>query len=404
MSTTSPSHEEQSVTKFPNTRLDRLVKELRLPEHVRISRPTMPDLEKFNEYLQDMWSTGVVTNIGKYHREFEEKLQEYLGVEHVNVFNNGTTALLVALHSLRIKGGEVITTPFTFSATPHSLYWNGIKPVFCDIDPNTMNIDANKIESLISPETKAIMPVHVFGIPCDIDKIQAIADTYGLKVIYDAAHTFGAKYRGRALSDYGDMAMISFHAAKLFSSIEGGALVVKTPMEHRRINYLKNFGIVDEDMVCEPGINGKMSELHAAYGLLNLERVADEMAKRKNIDKWYREGLKGIPGIGFPAFPDGFEWNYGYFPMLVEADEYGMDRNELAEFLKRFNVGPRKYFHPLCSHYPCYASLPSSSADRLPETERIAKRVLCMPIYGTLEEATIKNICQIIRELRSVAA
>jgi dTDP-4-amino-4,6-dideoxygalactose transaminase len=388
------------MTKDP---LDDLVTRWKLSEEIFVARPTMPPLDRFQESLARNWESRWLTNNGPFHQRFEASLCSYLGADHVSVFCNGTIALLVALQALRITSGEVITTPFTFPATPHVLHWNGVTPVFCDIDPETFNLDPAKIESLITPRTLAIMPVHVFGNPCDVDGIQAIADKHGLKVVYDSAHAFGVKVRDRSLTLAGDLNMLSFHATKLFSSIEGGALVSGSARLKTRIDFLKNFGIADEETVVGPGINGKMNELQSAFGLLHLEMVEREIAERRKIVELYRAGLARVPGLRLQRDLPNVRHNDAYFPVLVEAGEFGMDRDTLHKTLKRFNIYTRRYFHPLCSHIPSYQALPSASADRLPIAESVARRILCLPIYGTLAHDHVRQICGVLSELHRAA-
>ena len=383
--------------------LTALIRRHALAEPVYVTRPTMPPLDKYHALLERVWDSHWLTNNGQFHREFEHRLANYLGVEHINLFCNGTLALLVALQSLRIDGGEVITTPFTFPATPHTLYWNRVRPVFCDIDPDTLTLDPNRIEELVGPETKAILPVHVYGMPCDTDAIQDIADRHGLRVIYDAAHAFGVKYEGKSLADQGDLSMLSFHATKLFSTLEGGALVVPTDAQKTRIEFLKNFGIADQETVIGPGINGKMNELQAAYGLLQLDMIDEEIAQRGRLVRRYREELKDVPGLTLPGDLPGVRHNHAHFPILVDEGRFGMDRDALHAVLKRFNVFSRKYFHPLCSHYPCYAASPSSRPENLPVAERVARQVLCLPLYGTLAESDAAAIAAIVREVHALA-
>lgn len=377
--------------------LDRIVSAYRLAEPVYVTRPTMPSLAEYTDYLRGIWERRWLTNDGVLHQELERQLCAYLGVEHLSLFCNGTVALLVALNALRINSGEVITTPFTFPATAHVLYWNGIRPVFGDIDETTFNLNPECIEHLIGPDTKAILAVHVYGTPCDMDAIQAIADRHGLRVIYDAAHGFGVRYRGQSILEYGDLSMLSFHATKLFTTIEGGALISRTAAQQQRINSLKNFGIAGEEEVIGPGINGKMDEFQAAFGLLHLRMVEGEIARRKAVATIYRDRLAGVPGLKLLRESADTDPNYGYFPVLVDADEYGMDRNELFRLLRRCNIVSRKYFYPLVSRASCYAALPSADPARLPVAERIASRVLCLPIYGTLESQTVHRICDVIQ-------
>ena len=380
--------------------IDQIVAKYRLPEPVFVTRPTMPALDEYTEYLRGIWDRRWLTNEGMLHQELERKLCDHLGVEHLSLFCNGTIALLVALQALRINSGDVITTPFTFPATAHVLYWNGIRPVFCDIDENTFNLDPTRIERLIGPDTKAILAVHVYGTPCDVEAIQAIADRHGLHVIYDAAHAFGVKYRGRSILEYGDLSMLSFHATKLFSTIEGGALISRTVAQQRRINSLKNFGIAGEEEVIGPGINGKMDEFQAAFGLLHLRMVTGEIAHRAAITAIYRERLARLPGLKVLHDLDGVEPNYGYFPMQVDEREYGISRDDLFRVLRSCNIISRKYFYPLVSRASCYAALPSAEPARLPVAERVASQVLCLPIYGTLGAETAHHICDVIHAAR----
>jgi dTDP-4-amino-4,6-dideoxygalactose transaminase len=384
---------------FNQTRFNQLLEDYKFYEPIYVTRPTMPSLEKYFTHLKGIWESRWLTNEGDLHKALERRLSEWLGIERLNLFCNGTIALLVALQTLRINSGEVITTPFTFPATPHVLWWNRIQPVFCDINEKTLNIDPEKIPRLISQETKAILPVHVYGLPCDVEAIRQIADIHGLAVIYDAAHAFGVRLKGRSILEHGDLSMMSFHATKLFTTIEGGALVSSTETQKQRINYLKNFGIVDEETVIGPGINGKMNEFQAAFGLLQLEMMEDEICRRRTLALLYREELKDIPGITLLDIPPDVEPNYAYFPILIDETKYGMSRDEVYTALKGFNVFTRKYFYPLCSHFPCYSSLPSANPANLPVAERVAKRVLCLPIYGTLHKDVVKTICAIVKEI-----
>ena len=386
------------------SQINALVRAYRFPEPVYVTRPTMPDLDEYTEYLRGIWERRWLTNDGVLHQELERRLCEYLDVEYLSLFCNGTIALLVALQALRISSGEVITTPFTFPATAHVLYWNGLRPVFCDIDEATFNIDPNYIERLIGSETKAILAVHVYGTPCDVNAIQAIADRHGLHVIYDAAHAFGVNCQGRSIMHYGDMSMLSFHATKLFSTIEGGALVSRTAAQRSRINFLKNFGIAGEEEVIGPGINGKMDEFHAAFGLLHLRMVDAEIALRKGIAGIYRERLAKVPGLTLPRESGLTQPNYAYVPILVNPIEYGLNRDELFQVLRSCNIISRKYFYPLVSRAPCYAALPSAEPARLPVAERAASRVLCLPIYGTLPSQTVHRICDVIETCHKLNA
>ncbi|NLD61208.1 DegT/DnrJ/EryC1/StrS family aminotransferase [Candidatus Sumerlaeota bacterium] len=379
--------------------MKRSILDLKLKEPVFVTSPSLPKFEDYTKCLEQIWQSKHLTNDGPFLKKFELSLGQYLGVERISPFCNGAIALLVALQALRIQNCEVITTPFTFPATPHVLDWNGATPVFCDIDPKTLNIDASKIAPLITPRTRAILAVHVYGFPCAIEEIQAIADTYGLQVIYDAAHTFGAKYKGRALCDYGDIGMLSFHATKLFSTIEGGALVSHSDAVRQRIAYLRNFGIANADTVVGPGINGKMNEFEAAYGLLMLNQMDDEIRKRNALADRYRELLSGIAGITVFGGFEGLTPNDAYFPILIDAEKFGVGRNELFALLAECNVNTRKYFYPLCSHYPCYSALPSASAQLLPVAERVAEQVLCLPLFGTLPMETVDTISEIIKRI-----
>lgn len=377
-----------------------LVERHRFAEPVYVTKPTLPKLEDYQRKLERIWETRWLTNDGECHTQLAQALVDYLGVEHLNLCCNGTIALLLALQAARINGGQVITTPFTFPATPHALYWNRVEPVFCDIDEKTFNLDPERIESLIGPDTRGILPVHVFGNPCDVEAIQAIADRHGLTVIYDAAHMMGVTLNGESILNWGDFSILSFHATKLFSTAEGGAVVSRSRPDCERIDFMKNFGIADEETVIGPGINGKMNELQAAFGLLQLEGVDSEIASRKTLVQLYRDGLASVPGITVQHDLPGVRHNYAYFPILVDAAAYGVTRDELWSSLRQFNVITRKYFYPLCSRYPSYASLPSALPQNLPVAERVSAAVLCLPLYGTLSASSVETICTIIRELR----
>ena len=370
-------------------------------EKVYVTSPLLPDLENFVPYLEEIWRNKWLTNQGPLHEELEKELREYLGVEHLNLFSNGTLALIVALQALRISG-EVITTPYSFVATTHSLWWNNIKPVFVDIEPKTLNIDPNRIEAAITPATTAIMPVHVYGNPCNVKEIERIADIYGLRVIYDAAHAFGVKRKGAAgksVLDYGDLSILSFHATKVYSTIEGGAIVCHDEKMKRRIDFLKNFGFADETTVVAPGINAKMNELQAAFGLLSLRIVDDAIAKRKKLSEAYRAGLTDIPGIGLlPETPD-VQHNYGYFPILVNEEKYGMERDALYETMKKNHINGRRYFYPLISDFPTYRGLPSAQPGNLPVAAKVSSQVICLPMHHNLTEEKIEEIIGIIRNV-----
>lgn len=386
--------------------LEALVKRHGLPEATPVTRPTLPDRRAFQRRIDRLWETGWLTNDGELHGELRAALAGYLGVEHLSLCCNGTLALLIALQALRITSGEVITTPFTFPATPHALYWNRIRPVFADIDEKTFTLDPSRVEQHINPETRALLPVHVFGYPCDVEGLQQIADKHGLPIIYDAAHVTGVWYRGESLLRYGDCSILSFHATKLFSTVEGGAVVSSSRAQRERIDYLKNFGIEDEETVIGPGINAKMNELQAAFGLLQLEGLEEEIEHRRRLTELYRRRLSGVPGLVVREDLPGVRHNYAYFAVLVEPRRFGLSRDELHDLLQRFNVFSRKYFYPLCSHYSCYAALPSARPEDLPVAERVADRVLCLPLYGTLAEERVEAVCDAIiglHEARSAA-
>ena len=362
---------------------------------ITVTSPLLPSLDEFMPYLQDIWNRKWLTNNGHYHQELEKALCEYLKVPYISLFTNGTLPLICALQALRITG-EVITTPYSFVATTHSLWWNGIKPIFVDIDPVTCNIDPNKIEAAITPKTTAIMPVHVYGKPCDTERIQAIADKYGLKVIYDAAHAFGVEVNGKSVLEAGDMSTLSFHATKVFNTIEGGALVCQDEKTKKRIDYLKNFGFADEVTIVAPGINGKMDELRSAYGLLNLRQVDAAIDARRQIAIKYREALRGIDGISFMEDIPDVRHNYSYFPIFVDAGRYGMTRNELYFKMKKQNVLGRRYFYPLISEFSAYRGLESAKPENLPVAHQVAENVICLPMYPELDN-TNRILEQIIK-------
>lgn len=365
---------------------------------ITVTSPLLPDLQEFIPYLEDIWDRKWVTNNGFYHKELEKKLAEYLGVEFISLFTNGTLPLITALQALDIHG-EVITTPYSFVATTHSLLWNGIKPVFVDIDPNTCNLDPDKIEAAITENTTAIMPVHCYGIPCDVEKIQAIAEKHNLKVIYDAAHTFGVKINGKSILEYGDMSTLSFHATKVYNTLEGGALVVRSAEMKQKIDFLKNFGFAGETTVLAPGINSKMDEVRAAYGLLNLKQVDKAIAARKVISDMYREGLKDIEGVRLLAGPQGVRNNYSYFPIFIDEKKFGMSRDALYFKLQEENIYGRRYFYPLISQFMMYKDLESARPENIPVATRIAEQVLCLPIYYGLENQDVERIIELIKKI-----
>lgn len=364
-------------------------------EQITVTSPLLPDLEELNGYLRDIWSRKWVTNNGHYHKELEKALCEYLRVPYISLFTNGTLPLITALQALRITG-EVITTPFSFIATTHSIWWNGIKPVFVDIDPTNCGMDPDKIEAAITPKTTAIMPVHCYGKPCDVKRIQEIADKYGLKVIYDAAHAFGVEVDGESILNAGDMSTLSFHATKVYNTVEGGALVMHDEKTKQRIDYLKNFGFANETTVVAPGINGKMDEIRAAVGLINLRHVDDAIAVRKHVAELYREGLKDIEGITYFEDMPGVRHNYSYFPIFVDAEKYGMTRDDLYQKLKGHNILGRRYFYPLISTFSTYRGLDSAQPENLPVAHRIAEQVICLPMHHLLSNADVERILNIV--------
>lgn len=370
-------------------------------KNIYVTQPLLPNLENLEKELSEIWESKIVTNAGVKHNLLEEKLKEHLGVPNVSLFNNGTLALLTALKALDLPlGSEVITTPFTFAATPHCISWNGLKPVFCDIEPDTMCIDPEKIEELITENTSAILGVHVYGFPCQVEKIQKIADKYNLKVIYDGAHAFSTKINGTDIGNFGDITMFSFHATKLFTTIEGGCLTYRDEGLIRKIYNLRNFGIRGEDIVEDIGINGKMNEIQAAIGLLNIELYKNEQEKRKELREYYDKMLGNIEGIRIPKMPVNTTDSYQYYPIVIE-DSYQMTRDELYTFLRECGIYARKYFYPICSDYEPYKNLPSSSPKKLPVANEYKNKVLCLPFYGTLEEEYRKKICEKIIDAKT---
>lgn len=364
-------------------------------ETIYVTRPALPPLQEFMPYLERIWQSKVLTNEGPFHHELEAALCDYLGVKHIALFTNGTIALITALQSLNIQG-EVITTPFSFVATSHSLVWNGIQPVFVDIDPVSLNMDPAKIEAAITPRTSAIMPVHCYGRPCDVEAIQAIADRHGLKVIYDAAHAFAVKGDdGNSVMNHGDLSILSFHATKVFNTFEGGAIVCHDAQSKRRIDELKNFGIIDEVTVDIAGINGKMSEFNAAFGLLQLRYVDRAIVARREIDTRYRQVLGPVRGLQCMGAPDLAGWNCAYFPMRV-TPEYGLTRDQVYDQLKARGIHARRYFYPLISNFPTYSDLPSSRPANLPVATEMASQIICLPIYPDLALADQMRICDFL--------
>ncbi len=362
---------------------------------IYVTQPLLPPLEQFIPYLRQIWESKRLTNNGPFHQQLEQVLCDYLGVKHIALFSSGTVALITALQTLRITG-EVITTPYSFVATAHSLLWNGIKPVFADVDPVSLNLDPDRIEAAITPQTTAIMPVHCYGHPCDVDRIEKIADNYGLKVIYDAAHAFGVQWRNDSVLNHGDLSVLSFHATKVFNTFEGGAIVCQDAKTKQRIDHLKNFGFVDEVTVVAPGINGKMSEINAAFGLLQLKGIDAALLKRKAIDARYREALAGVAGIH--CLSDSCEKvaNYAYFPILVRPD-YPLARDVLYEVLQTNGIYARRYFYPLISDFPMYRGMPSAAHANLPVAKAVSEQVICLPIYPDLQPAQIDFIIDVIK-------
>lgn len=365
---------------------------------IYVTQPAMPPLEEFTDLLKQIWEKKILTNSGPFHKQFEQELADYLGVKYISLFSNGTLALITALQALKITG-EVITTPFSFVATTHSLWWNGIKPVFVDIEPDFCNLDAEKIEAAITPQTTAIMPVHVYGNPCKVEKIQNIADAYGLKVIYDAAHAFGVTIGNNSILNYGDLSVLSFHATKVFNTIEGGAIICHDEKTKARIDFLKNFGYDGELRVVAPGINAKMNEVQAAYGLLQLKYVDEAIAKRKIICELYKNLLSDIDGLSFQELATGVTYNYPYFPVFIDEKTFGISRDELNEVMKSHQIFGRRYFYPLISQFPTYKALASANPVNLPVAELKTKQVFCLPIYPDLNLSDVKRICSLIKSI-----
>ncbi len=364
---------------------------------ITVTSPLLPPLDELEGYLKDIWDRKWITNNGYYHKELEKALCEYLGVEYISVFTNGTLPLLTALQVLEVTG-EVITTPYSFVATTHSIWWNNLKPVFVDVDPVTGNMDPEKIEAAITPRTTAIMPVHVYGTPCDTDRIQAIADKHNLKVIYDAAHAFGVKKNGTSILKAGDISTLSFHATKTYNTVEGGALVCHSAEMKRKVDYLKNFGFAGETSVVAPGINSKMDEIRAAYGLLNLKYVDGAIEKRKEAAIEYRKALENVPGIRMIGDIEGVEHNYSYFPIFIDDEKFGMTRDELYMKMKRNDVLGRRYFYPLISNFEIYSSLPSASRENLPAANAMADQVICLPMHHELSREDIEKVLSLVLE------
>lgn len=360
---------------------------------ITVTSPLLPDLDEFNKMLKEIWASKWITNNGTFHKQLERELAAYLKVPYISLFTNGTLPLITALQALRITG-EVITTPYSFVATTHSLWWNGIKPVFVDIDPATGNIDPDRIEAAITPKTTAIMPVHVYGKPCNTKRIKEIADTYGLKVIYDAAHAFGVEVDGESVLNAGDLSTLSFHATKVYNTVEGGALVMHDAETKKRIDYLKNFGFANEVTVVGPGINSKMDEVRSAYGLLNLRQVDAAIEARHQVAIKYREALRPVGGITFFDDMPGVKHNYSYFPIFVDAEKYGMTRDELYFKMKEHNVLGRRYFYPLISEFSTYRGLESARPENLPNAQRMAETVICLPMHHALSDEDLNRVIE----------
>ncbi len=360
---------------------------------ITVTSPLLPDLEEFYGLLKDIWNSKYITNNGSFHKQLEKELASYLKVPYVSLFTNGTLPLITALQALRVTG-EVITTPYSFVATTHALWWNGIKPVFVDVDLETGNLDPEKIEAAITPKTTAIMPVHVYGKPCDTKKIQEIADRYGLRVIYDAAHAFGVEVNGESVLNAGVMSTLSFHATKVYNTIEGGAMVMHDEKTKQRIDYLKNFGFAGETTVVGPGINSKMDEVRAAYGILNLRQVDEAIAARREVAITYRKALRSVEGISFFDDMPGVKHNYSYFPIFIDERKYGMTRDELYMKMREAKVLGRRYFYPLISEFSTYRGLESADPKNLPNAHKMANSVICLPMHHTLRTEDIERVLE----------
>lgn len=360
---------------------------------ITVTSPLLPDLDEFYGLLKEIWNSKYITNNGSFHKQLEKELASYLKVPYVSLFTNGTLPLITALQALRVTG-EVITTPYSFVATTHALWWNGIKPVFVDVDLKTGNLDPDKIETAITPKTTAIMPVHVYGKPCETKKIQEIADRYGLKVIYDAAHAFGVEVDGESVLNAGDMSTLSFHATKVYNTIEGGAMVMHDEKTKQRIDYLKNFGFAGETTVVGPGINSKMDEVRAAYGILNLRQVDEAIAARREVAVAYRNALRSVEGVSFYDDMPGVKHNYSYFPIFIDERKYGMTRDELYMKMRESKVLGRRYFYPLISEFSTYRGLESADPKNLPNAHKMANSVICLPMHHALRREDIECVLE----------
>jgi dTDP-4-amino-4,6-dideoxygalactose transaminase len=368
-------------------------------EQITVTKPYLPPIEEFIPLLEDIWKSRWLTNQGKYHNMFEEALAEFLGVRYISLFANGTLGLITALQALRIKG-DVITTPYSFVATSHALKWNEINPVFCDIEPGTCNINPDLIEAAITPQTSAILAVHVYGMPCNVEKIQSLADIYNLKVIYDSCHAFNVRINNIPVLNFGDLSILSFHATKVFTTFEGGAIISHDEKMKKRIDYLKNFGFADEVTVVAPGINAKMNEFQAAMGILQLKYFHQAIAERKQIAEYYNSKFKGIDGITTLSYDENIEHNFAYYPIFIDKDKFGADRDYIYNSLKKNNILSRRYFYPLISQFPSYKWLDSSRPENLPVAERITKQVLCLPIYPGLEPENVEMIVDMVLNMK----
>lgn len=366
-----------------------------MSNEIFVTRPSLPPLEEFLPYLEDIWETGILTNIGPFHQELEKTIADYLGVKYISLFANGTLALITALKALKIRG-EVITTPFSFVATSHALLWNGIKPVFADIEPETCTLDPQKVEAAITAETSAILPVHVYGYSCRVNELKDIANRNHLLLIYDAAHTFGSRYEGESLCSFGDLSIISFHATKVFNTFEGGAVVCHDPLMKERIDLFKNFGFTGETSVMETGINAKMNEFQAALGILQLKYIDEAIANRKLVSDRYNNLLKEISGITIMPDINGLEYNFAYFPILINTMKFGKARDDVYNDLKKHNIFCKRYYYPLISQFTMYKDFKSAAQENLPVATSIAEEVLCLPIYPGLEPEKIEEIVKII--------
>ena len=367
-------------------------------EQILVTSPLLPDLKEFSKYLEQIWECKWITNNGSFHQHLEKALAEYLGVEYISLFTNGTLPLITALQALGLKKGEVITTPYSFVATTHSIWWNQLTPVFVDIEEETCGMDPAKIEAAITPNTVAIMPVHCYGKPCKTKEIDAIAKKHGLKVIYDAAHAFGVRVNGESILNAGDISTLSFHATKVYNTIEGGALVCHSAEMKHQIDNLKNFGFRGEVTVEAPGINGKMDEVRAAFGLLNLQQVDAAIEVRQKVANAYREALREVKGIRFFEDMPGVKHNYSYFPIFVDAEQYGMTRDELYEKMKTENVYGRRYFYPLITAFEPYRDYPSAAASNLLVATKIADQVICLPMHHALSNEDVERVINCIKK------